>query len=72
MAEVRRRGAMTAIVCSEPFMKLGRNQARVFGVPDLPMIVVPHPVGGIAFAEVEARAQQAVPQLAELLREHQA
>ncbi len=71
MAEVRRRGAMTAIVCSEPFAKLGRNQARVFGVPELPLIVIPHPVGGIAFAEVEARAQRALPQLADLLREHQ-
>jgi hypothetical protein len=71
MAAVTRGGAMAAIVCSGPFMKLARNQARVFGVPDLALIVVPHPVGGIAFAEVEARAQQALPQLADILRERE-
>ena len=68
MAEVRRRGAMSAVVCSEPFLKLARNQARTFGVPDLPLIVIPHPVGGIEMSEVKARSERALPQLTELLR----
>ena len=69
MAEVRRRGPMTAVVCSEAFLKLAQNQARVFGVADLPLIVIPHPLGGIAMPEVRSRAERALPQLLDLMRE---
>jgi len=71
MAELRRRGPATAVVCSEAFVRLAQNQARVFGVADLPLIVIPHPLGGIAMPEVRARAEHALPQLAGLLREFQ-
>lgn len=69
MAELRRRGVLTVVICSEPFLKLGKNQARVFGVPDLPLIVIPHPLGGISLDEVKARAENALPHLVALLRE---
>ncbi len=71
MAELRRRGPVTAVVCSEAFLDLARNQARVFGVPELTLIVIPHPLGGIAMTEVKARADCALPQLVDLLREFQ-
>ena len=71
MAEVRRRGPMTAVVCSEAFLRLAQNQARVFGVADLPLIVIPHPLGGIGMPEVRLRAESALPQLVDLLRELQ-
>lgn len=71
MAELGRRGSMTAVVCSEPFLKLARNQARVFGVADLPLIVIQHPLGGQTLETVEARAATALPQLRALLREFQ-
>ncbi len=71
MAEVRRRGPMTALVCSEAFLGLARAQARVFGVPDLPLIVIPHPLGGIAMNGVKARAEKALPPLVDLLSKFQ-
>jgi hypothetical protein len=71
MAELRRRGPMTAVICSEAFLNLARTQSRVFGVPDLPLIVIPHPLGGIAMNEVKARANQALPQLVDLLSQFQ-
>ncbi|HXF66708.1 MAG TPA: hypothetical protein VNK67_08440 [Burkholderiales bacterium] len=70
MAELRRRGLVTAVVCSGPFLKLGRNQARTFGVPDLPLIEIAHPLGGIALDEVRERARQALPAWLELLEKH--
>jgi hypothetical protein len=70
MAELRRRGPMTAVICSEAFLRLARAQARVFGVPDLPLIIIPHPLGGITMNEVEARAATALPQLVDLLSEY--
>ncbi len=48
MSELRKRGLVTAVICTDPFLKLGRAQSRVFGVPDLPLIVIPHPLGGIS------------------------
>lgn len=70
MAELRRRGLVTAVVCSGPFLKLGRTQARVFGVPDLPLIEIQHPLGGISMEEVRGRADVAAARFLALLQEH--
>ena len=69
MANLRKRGLTTAVVCSGPFVKLGQAQARVFGVPDLPLLVIKHPLGGQSLEEVKARAEHAVPQFVKLLKE---
>jgi hypothetical protein len=72
MIEVRRRGVASAVICSEPFVQLGRTQSRVLGVPDLPLIVIKHPLGGLALDDVEARADSALAQLLDILRERAA
>ena len=69
MAELQRRGVRTAIICSDAFLQLGKTQARVLGVPNLPLIMIPHPLGGISPGDVKARAAHALPQLVDLLRE---
>lgn len=68
MTELRHRGIMTAVICSEAFLNLAQTQARVFGVPDLPLIVIPHPLGGIGMDAVRSRAAHALPQLLDLVR----
>lgn len=70
MAELRKRGLVTAVIYSGPFRKLGETQARIFGVPELPLIEIPHPLGGISIDEVRARAEVAVPAFLELIRKH--
>lgn len=70
MAEIRRRGLVSAVVISPPFLKLGQTQARTFGAPDLPLIVIKHPLGGISLDEVKARADQVIPKFVEIIREH--
>ncbi len=72
MIEVRRLGIPSAVICSEPFVQLGRTQSRVLGVPDLPLIVIKHPLGRLAMDEVEARANSALAQLLDILRERAA
>ena len=71
MCELRKRGHTAAVVCSEPFLKLGKTQARVFGVPDLPLLLIPHPLGGLALEDVKGRAAHAIPQVLELLNERE-
>ncbi len=69
MCELRKRGLTTAVIVSGPFLNLGKNQSRVFGVPDLPLLLIPHPLGGLSLEQVEGRAQHAIPQVIELLKE---
>jgi hypothetical protein len=37
----------TATFCSSEFAALGANERTALGMPGLPIVVVPHPVGGI-------------------------
>jgi hypothetical protein len=68
MAELRKQGLVTAVICSEPFIKLGQTQAKVFGVPDLPLLRIPHPLGGLGLDGVRERANVAIPQLLDLIK----
>lgn len=63
---LERRGLPTAVVGTEPFLDEAHEQARVLGMPDYQMVVVPHPVQILsddelreladrAFATIEAR-----------------
>jgi hypothetical protein len=70
MCELRKRGLVTAVICSEPFLKLGKGQSRVFGVPDLPLLLIPHPLGGLDLAGVRARAGHAIPQVLNIIKEN--
>jgi hypothetical protein len=70
MAELRKRGLVTAVVCSTAFQKLGQTQAKIFGVPDLPLLVIQHPLGGLDLESVKGRAEVATPQLVKLIQEH--
>jgi hypothetical protein len=69
MAQLTKRGLIAAVVCSDTFMKLGAAQAKVFGVPDLPLLEIPHPLGGLSIEKVQQRAETALPQLVKVLRE---
>ncbi|HEV7802271.1 MAG TPA: hypothetical protein VGP15_14435 [Burkholderiales bacterium] len=70
MAELRKRGLLTAVVCSNAFLKLGQTQAKIFGVPDLPLLVIQHPLGGLDIDSVRGRAEVATPQFVKLIQEH--
>ena len=68
MSELRKRGVFSAVICTEPFLKLGKAQAKVFGVPDLPLVLIPHPLGGIGLEQVHGRAEYAVQQILDLVK----
>ena len=71
MAQLTKRGLIAAVVCSDSFMKLGTAQAKVFGVPDLPLLKIQHPLGGLNMDKVRERAAVAVPQLLKIVKEQQ-
>ena len=55
LAQLTKRGLIAAVVCSDTFMKLGTAQAKVFGVPDLPLLEIKHPLGGLNMEQVRER-----------------
>jgi hypothetical protein len=71
MAQLTKRGLIAAVVCSDSFMKLGTAQAKTFGVPDLPLLQIKHPLGGLQMDKVKERAAVALPQLLDMVKEKQ-
>lgn len=55
--ELERRGIPTVTVCSHLFRRLGDLERRSLGLPDLPIAVTPHPIGGLPADAVTAKAE---------------
>lgn len=54
--ELERRGVPTVTVCSHLFQRLGNVERRSLGMPDLPMAIAPHPIGGLPAVTAIAKA----------------
>ena len=54
--ELERRGIPTVTVCSHLFQRLGNVERRSLGMPDLPMAIAPHPIGGLPAETALAKA----------------
>lgn len=67
MYELNKRGLSIAQICTEPFVILAKNQMRVFKIPDLPLVIIPHPLGGLNLEKVEERADAAMPKIAAII-----
>jgi hypothetical protein len=59
VVRLERRGIPTAAVGTEPFLDEALEQARLLGMPDYRMTLIPHPVQLLTTAELHARADDA-------------
>jgi hypothetical protein len=57
----------TVVLGTDEFYPLARAQALANGLPDLPVVTVPHPIGGIAEKAVALKAAPVVEQVAAAL-----
>ncbi len=57
--ELEKRGTPTITVGTDAFARLAALQAKAMGHPDLPVITVEHPLGGIEPDEVRRKARVA-------------
>lgn len=64
---LEKRGVPTATVNSDAFVVLGQQEAVALGVPGLPIVTVPHPMGDVSAQEVEKRAAVMVAQVLHVL-----
>jgi hypothetical protein len=59
VVRLERRGIPTAAVGTVPFVDEALEQARLLGMPDYRMVLIPHPVQLLTTAELETRADAA-------------
>ena len=56
------------MITTEAFLALAENERIAKGVPDLPLLVIEHPLGGETLDGVARRAEQATRAIADALR----
>ncbi len=54
--ELEQRGIPTVTVCSHLFQRLGDVERRSLGMPNLPLAVTAHPIGGLQPPAVQDKA----------------
>ena len=64
---LERRGIPTATVNSDAFVVLGQQEAIALGLPGLPIVTVPHPMGDVAADVVQERARAMLAQVLAVL-----
>jgi hypothetical protein len=57
------RGVPTVMVCTDEFSQLGRNEAESLGLPYLPIVLVPHPLGGQKQDQILEKAKKSIEQV---------
>lgn len=57
-----RAGIPAATICTDHFVNTSEATATVWGVPEYPVIYMPHPLSTLNDDEIQAQAQQLVAQ----------
>ncbi len=68
--DLEQRGVPTVTICSHLFERLGQVERRSLGMPDLPMAVCPHPIGGLKVEAVYDKADSLLEQVVWGLTSH--
>ncbi len=63
---MRKRGVPSLVVVTTEFFRLARAQATALGHPDLPIAVIPHPLGSRVRAGGRESAEQHVDAVVQL------
>ena len=64
---MEKRGTPTITVATDSFTRLAALQSKAMGMPELAVVTIEHPLGGIEPDEVRAKAALAVGKVIELL-----
>jgi hypothetical protein len=62
-----RAGVPAATICTDHFVATARATATVWGVPDYPVIYMPHPLSTLIEDEIQAQAQRMADQVIRVL-----
>lgn len=67
--EFEKRGIPAANITTEQFVHTAKAVAEVWGLPDYPFVVIPHPLGSLEELTLRERAAQAAPGVVQILTE---
>jgi hypothetical protein len=62
-----RAGIPAATICTDHFVDTGQATATVWGVPDYPVIYMPHPLSTLTDEELHAQVQRLVEPVVQVL-----
>jgi hypothetical protein len=65
---LEKRKTPTISICTDEFLSLGRLEAQTLQMPRLPMVSIPHPLGGLRPEEVAEKARMAFHEILRILR----
>jgi hypothetical protein len=54
------KGIIAAAICTHPFEPMARRERESLGMPDLPVLFIGHPLGGLRLEEVGTRVAETV------------
>jgi hypothetical protein len=66
---LEKRGTPTISICTDEFTPLGKMEAQALRMPSLPMVIIPHPVGGLKPEEVAEKARVASQEVVSVLQQ---
>ena len=58
------------VVCSHLFVNLGQAERRALGMPELPLVIAQHPIGGLGVEAVQQKAGALLEQVISGLTRH--
>jgi hypothetical protein len=64
---LEKKGIPTVVICSDAFISLARSISRAKGIPAPRLVSIPHPLAGIAPAEVQEKADNAIHTIVAML-----
>lgn len=62
-----RAGVPAATICTDHFVATAQATATVWGVPEYPVIYMPHPLSTLSEEEIRAQAQRLADQVVRVL-----
>ena len=62
-----RAGLPAATICTDHFVNTAQATASVWGVPDYPVMYMPHPLSALSDEEIQAEARRLVSQTVRVL-----
>ena len=58
--ELEQAGVPVVTLVSQIFQRLGEMESKYLGIPQLPLVIVPHPVGGVSETRVREIGDRAM------------
>ena len=67
--EFEKRGIFTTTVCTSDFASLLKRTSEAKGFPNLAIVTVSHPIGGVELSKVREKADGAISDIIKVLTE---